>query len=266
MDKNILGKVQISGKIKCLTGLHIGASKENMEIGAIDSPVVRDPITREPYIPGSSLKGKMRALLEKALAADLGIVGETNRRNIGTKNNQVWVHVCNDIAEASACSICRIFGSTGHNGKNFPSRLIVRDAYLTRESEKKLSDIDTGLQYTEWKFENAIDRVTSAANPRQLERVPRGAEFDFELIYNVEETENLETDLLNLDLAIELIKLDAIGGHGSRGYGKVEIAIDCIKGITVEALKTDAVSAVEIKSLKDANNLLTAFQAKTVGA
>lgn len=267
MDKNILGKVLISGKIKCLTGLHIGASKENMEIGAIDSPVVRDPISREPYIPGSSIKGKMRALLEKAQATDLGIVGTSMRRNIGTKSNEVWVHVCNDAQTALNCPICRIFGSTGHNGgKNFPSRLIVRDAYLTRESEKKLSDIDTGLQYTEWKFENAIDRVTSAANPRQLERVPRGAEFDFELIYNVEETENLETDLLNLDLAIKLIKLDAIGGHGSRGYGKVDIAIDYIKGIPVKSLTSDTVSDIEMKSLKDSNNLLTALQANTAGA
>jgi len=266
MDKNILGKIQISGKIKCLTGLHIGTSKENMEIGAIDSPVVRDPITREPYIPGSSIKGKMRSLLEKALAANLGIIGTNGRRNIGTRNNEVWVHVCDDAQTALNCPICRIFGSTGHNGgKNFPSRLIVRDAYLTKESVEKLSDIDTGLQYTEWKFENAIDRVTSAANPRQLERVPRGAEFDFELIYNVEENINLQVDLQNLNLALELIQLDAVGGHGSRGYGKVEISSDCIKGVPVSALKGEGVSIVEIKSLKDANSLLAVFQANTTG-
>lgn len=267
MDKNLIGKIQITGKIKSLTGLHIGASKENMEIGAIDSPVVRDPVTREPYIPGSSIKGKMRALLEKALAVELGIVGTTNRRNIGTRNNEVWVHVCDDAQMALTCSICRIFGSTGHNGgKNFPARLIVRDAYLTKESVEKLSDIDTGLQYTEWKFENAIDRVTSAANPRQLERVPRGAEFDFELIYNVEDTSTILDDMKNLNLAIQLIKLDALGGHGSRGYGKVDIIIDSIKGLPVGSFIKEEIKPVEIKGFNEVNELIEVFKTNPSGA
>ncbi len=266
MNRHILGKVQISGKIKCLTGLHIGASKENIEIGAIDSPVVRDPVTREPYIPGSSIKGKMRALLEKALAVELGIVGTTKRRNIGTRNNEVWIHVCDDATEAVECSICRIFGSTskGEGKKNFPARLLVRDAYLTKDSIEKLSDIDTGLQYTEWKFENAIDRVTSAANPRQLERVPRGAEFEFELIYNVEDTDSLSKDMENLNLAIELLKLDALGGHGSRGYGKVEISIDCIKGMPVDVLKGKG-EVTEVADLRDINVIINAFRSRIVG-
>ena len=262
MNKNIIGKIQITGKIKCLTGLHIGASKENMEIGAIDAPVVRDPVTREPYIPGSSLKGKMRSLLEKALATELGIVGTTNRRNIGTRANEVWIHVCDDAGDAEKCPICRIFGSTGHNnGKNFPARLIVRDAYLTKDSVERLSDIDTGLQYTEWKFENAIDRITSAANPRQLERVPRGAEFDFEMIYNVEKTEDLEIDLKNLHLALELVKLDALGGHGSRGYGKVDIVIDSIKGIPIKSLISDTGEVCHVSNLRESSSLISIFKA-----
>jgi len=235
MDKNLLGKILVKGKIICLTGLHIGSSKENMEIGAVDSPVVRDPITREPYIPGSSLKGKMRALLEKAL-------GKTPERSIG---ENVKIHVCNDSNDAIKCDVCRLFGSTGKNknqnqeeGTNFPARLIVRDAYLTKESVERLSDIDTGLQYTEWKFENAIDRITSSANPRQLERVPRGAEFEFELIYNVEDTKTFKNDIENLRFAIELLKLDALGGHGSRGYGKVNIEIENIQIYKTDDLKT----------------------------
>jgi len=252
MDKNLLGKILVRGKIVCLTGLHIGASKENMEIGALDSPVVRDPVTREPYIPGSSLKGKMRALLEKALATKLDIVGEKNRRNIGTKRNNVFIHVCDKAEDAIKCDICRLFGSTGINdGTNFPARLIVRDAYLTKESVEKLSDIDTGLQYTEWKFENAIDRITSAANPRQLERVPRGAEFEFELIYNVEDTKTFSEDIKNLNFALELLKLDALGGHGSRGYGKVDIIIDDIDVYKTDDLKSKNVT----QKFKDMNEL-----------
>ncbi len=253
MDKNILGKILITGKIICLTGLHIGSSKENMEIGALDSPVVRDPVTREPYIPGSSLKGKMRALLEKALATKLNIIGDINRRNIGTKNNKVLIHVCNDANDAIKCDICRLFGSTGTNGgTNFPARLIVRDAYLTKESVEKLSDIDTGLQYTEWKFENAIDRITSSANPRQLERVPRGAEFEFELIYNIEDENTFKSDIENLNFVMELLKLDALGGHGSRGYGKVDIQIDKIDVYKTEDLKAKKTT----KSLTNMNELL----------
>jgi CRISPR-associated protein Csm3 len=261
MDKNLIGKIKITGKIVCKTGLHIGASKENVEIGAIDSPVVRDPFTREPYIPGSSIKGKMRSLLEKALAIQLGILELNNRRNIGTGNNPVYIHVCDDAENAIKCPICRLFGSTGKRGrgKNFPARLIVRDAYLTEESVEKLNNIDTGLQYTEWKFENAIDRVTSSANPRQLERVPRGAEFEFEIIYNVEDENTVEDDLDNLILSIELLKLDALGGHGSRGYGKVEINFKEIVPITINDLKTGAVESHKFPDFSNKAEIIKIF-------
>lgn len=259
MDKNILGKIKVSGKIECLTGLHIGASKENLEIGAIDAAVVRDPITKQPYIPGSSIKGKLRALLEKALATKLQIIGTTNRRNIGSRN-EVYIHVCDDASKAIECDICRLFGSTGNNGgKNFPSRILVRDAYLTDESVEKLSDIDTGLQYTEWKFENAIDRVTSSANPRQLERVPRGAEFNFNFVYNIEDLNNLDKDIENIKLAIRLLELDALGGHGSRGYGQVKINIEKIEIFDLDGIKTKT-SKDELKNLDDLKDVKKYFQ------
>ncbi len=261
MEKPILGKIIMMGTIECLTGLHIGASKENMEIGAIDAPVVRDPVTREPYIPGSSLKGKMRALLEKALSSNNTNIAN-NKRNIGTRNNPIFIHVCDDYNLALSCQLCRIFGSSGkEGGKNFPARLIVRDSYLEDESLKKLSEIDTGLQYTEWKFENAIDRVTSAANPRQIERVPKGAEFRFEMIYNVEDRKQIEEDLKNLNLAIELLKLDSLGGHGSRGYGKVDVKFDCVKAMTVEHIKGDSPDGIkEVKSLEQINEIINLFK------
>ncbi|ACI20619.1 type III-A CRISPR-associated RAMP protein Csm3 [Thermodesulfovibrio yellowstonii] len=261
MNRNLIGKIQMKGKIKCLTGLHIGAAKENIEIGAIDASVVRDPVTREPYIPGSSLKGKLRALLEKSLSIKLGIIGTENRINIGTKTNPVYIHVCTDADKAYKCPICRIFGSTGQGGgKNYPSRLIVRDAYLTTESVEELSQIDTGLQFTEWKFENAIDRVTSAANPRQLERVPRGAEFEFEFIYNVEDKETVLEDLESITLAIELLKLDSLGGHGSRGYGKIQINFEDIKCFSLEYLKSGQGEVKSITDLSKKEELLSVFK------
>jgi len=260
MERPILGKIIMTGTIECLTGLHIGASKENMEIGAIDSPVVRDPVTREPYIPGSSLKGKLRALLEKALSSDDPQIAQ--KTNIGTRNNPINIHVCSDINSAQKCQLCRIFGSSGRDGgKNFPARLIVRDSYLDEDSLKKLSEIDTGLQYTEWKFENAIDRVTSAANPRQIERVPKDAVFKFEMVYNVENTGDIESDLKNLNLAIELLKHDSLGGHGSRGYGKVDIKFECIKAMTVGYIKGKEPEEIkEIKTLTELEDIKKLFQ------
>lgn len=260
MERKLLGKVVMSGTIQCLSGLHIGASDENMEIGGIDSPVVRDPITREPYIPGSSLKGKLRALLEKVLSITNSAI--LNKRDIGTPNNPVKIHVCDNADDAIKCLLCRIFGSTGKDGgKNFPARIIVRDAYLTADSVYRLSDIDTGLQYTEWKFENAIDRVTSSANPRQLERVPKGAEFSFELIYNVEDNSHINDDLNNIKTVINLLKLDSLGGHGSRGYGKIDVKFDCIKAMAMDYLKDEKKEdIVEINSLEDTSKIVDLFK------
>lgn len=214
--KPILGKIIIQGQILCKTGLHIGSSKETLEIGGLDSPVVRDPITREPYIPGSSLRGKLRSLLEK----------KENKHANRHSGQGVYRHECTD----KSCTVCRLFGATADkredkNSENQPARLCVRDARLTEESLKELDAIDTGLQYTELKFENALDRITAAANPRQIERVPAGTRFRFEMVYTAE-TENkaeIETDLKNLLGCLNMLHDDYLGGHGSRGYGQVKI-------------------------------------------
>jgi len=204
----LLGKVLLSGKLRCRTGLHVGASKETLEIGGIDSPVVRDPLTRQPYIPGSSLKGKLRCLMERK-----------SNLTFKSKTGQGFRHECTD----RACEVCRLFGSTGGTeGDNIPSRLIVRDLFMTEESLEMLERAETPLQYTEWKFENALDRVTSAANPRQLERVPAGTVFGYQIIYDMrDDRDEAKQDLLNLILAMQLLEDDALGGHGSRGYGRV---------------------------------------------
>lgn len=227
--RELLGKIFIGGEIECLTGLHIGATKENMEIGALDSPVVRDPKTREPVVPGSSLKGKMRCLLEKSTK------GILPNREGGTASNSVKRHECDSGAQAKLCPVCRLFGSTkgkANGDSNFPARLKVRDCSLRNLAE--LEKIDTGLYLTEWKFENALDRVTSAANPRNIERVPRGAKFSMKMVYDVDELASLGADLENLRLAIRLLEDDALGGHGSRGYGQVKITISSVECRTMD--------------------------------
>lgn len=260
--RKILGKIEISGWLECKTGLHIGASKENLEIGALDSPVVRDPLSQEPYIPGSSLKGKLRALLEKAYPDLL-----PNRSG----GSGISRHECNDWdgsnAESSGekfpgalfCPVCRLFGSTGpgEKNRNFPARIKVRD--LSLRNKDKLENIDTGLQYTEWKFENGIDRVTSAANPRNLERVPKGAEFNLNLIYDVEDVETLAADIANLRLALRLLHDDALGGHGSRGYGQVELHITTIQARSIAHYRGETGYVKNLSTLDEIDQLCSFF-------
>ncbi|SFM73970.1 type III-A CRISPR-associated RAMP protein Csm3 [Thermodesulforhabdus norvegica] len=230
--RKLLGKILISGTMTCLTGLHIGASKESLEIGALDAPVVRDPITKEPYVPGSSFKGKLRALLEKAfpdLLPNRDGGSKTSRHEClnwekGKNCNKNFGNIEMSYPGDLNCPVCRLFGSLGD--KNFPARLKVRDMRLTEESRQVLERIDTGLLYTEWKFENGIDRITSAANPRSLERVPAGTIFRCSMVYDVEDLNQMVEDLRNLQFALRLLENDSLGGHGSRGYGHVVFSFD----------------------------------------
>lgn len=211
----LIGKVIIDGNILCKTGLHIGGSESALAIGGVDSAVIRDPLTGRPYIPGSSLKGKLRSLLERALEKDFNRNGGSGIRR----------HECND----PSCPVCRLFGASvdaqDANGCNLPSRLIVRDAFLNDESAAELEEIEGNLPYTEEKTENGLDRVTCAANPRQIERVPAGAGFDFQIIYSVEDRDQAAEDLDHLEALLRLLKDDALGGGGSRGNGRVTFTV-----------------------------------------
>lgn len=202
---------KLEGKIKLLSGLHIGGNKDNIEIGGIDNPVVKNHITGLPYIPGSSIKGKMRFFLEWKLEKKLDL-----------KNGEP--HSCKE----QDCPICRIFGNTDKDKKYGPTRLSVRDCdlILSKEEEEKLENNE--LNILEDKVENRINRLTgSAIDPRHIERVVPGTFFKFELIYKIFE---IETDENNKDEefwdevlnALYYLQEDALGGSGSRGYGKFE--------------------------------------------
>ncbi|MDD4281826.1 MAG: type III-A CRISPR-associated RAMP protein Csm3 [Candidatus Methanofastidiosa archaeon] len=204
----LLGKVVFEGTIYCETGLHIGSGQSTMEIGAIDSSVIRDPMTDEPYIPGSSLKGKIRSLMERHLGKPL-VKGKISR------------HQCSDFN----CELCRLFGSSSSDpkGNNVPSRLMFRDAMLTEKGKKNLVKC---ANYTEIKSENSIDRITSQADKRDIERVPRGAEFLFNIVYDVSDTTQVSEDIQNLLDGIMLLEADYLGGNGSRGYGSVRLTLE----------------------------------------
>lgn len=207
---------KIIGKIEVKSGLHIGGGNDKVEIGGMDNPVIKNPLTGEPYIPGSSIKGKMRALLEWKE----GLVGiyEGKPCQCGGPD----------------CHICRVFGHGNSNDPEEqrkarlrgPTRLIVRDAELSEEYKEK--NLPKGKQILEDKKENCLNRITAHANPRPLERVVPGVTFEFEIVYRIIDMEYKykEDDLALFDSVVKeglrLLEKDFLGGGGSRGNGRIK--------------------------------------------
>ena len=187
-------KLVIEGTIVIKTGMHIGGSSDFSAIGAIDSPVVRDTLTRLPLIPGSSLKGKMRYLLAKEL------------------NNGILLNEPNNDQD----EILRLFGSS-EKDKIRRARLKFNDIKLSNLAELETFNVSS----TEVKFENTIDRKTAVANPRQIERVIAGSKFDFEIFYNLDDIKEVEKDFENIKQGFDLLEFDNLGGHGTRGSGRI---------------------------------------------
>ncbi len=208
----LLHKLHITGKITVITGLHIGGSEVELDIGGMDKEVIKikQDNKRIPYIPGSSLKGKLRALIA---------------RQKGYKTLK------DDKAETLA-----LFGSANFkkNVPKTPSRLIVRDSYSIGEIS------------TEDKAENTINRLTGEANPRHMERVSKGAIFALDMILDIYQGDS-ETKLLEtVDLGLQILKEDYLGGSGTRGNGKVNISDMTIKKMVF--LDTGAVEYTDTHS------------------
>lgn len=207
---------KITGTILLQSGLHIGAGKDGVEIGGLDNPIIKNPLSNAPYIPGSSLKGKMRSLLEASLLATRP---ETRKFIEEDKPCQCAQRDC------PVCTIFGVSGSASNGGNAGPTRILVRDALLTPEYD---SLFRRGELPMEIKYENAINRCTGKANPRPLERVPAGVRFAFNIgfrVYGGDGDELMEW----VFRALRLVELDALGGSGSRGCGEVrfqDIAID----------------------------------------
>ena len=208
-------KIQITGQIEVITGMHIGGNSAFAAIGAIDSPVVKDTGTNLPLIPGSSLKGKIRTLLAR-------------------KYNQSIVEPNKD-----AECIARVFGRAGKD-KPVRSRLIFSDMLLSNKDELRKQGVQT---LTEVKFENSINRQTAVANPRQIERVIRGAKFDLDIIYEVDEMNDIYDDLKILSEGMKMLQYDYLGGSGSRGYGKVKFK-DIIAEVVIGEVEDNIIEEV----------------------
>ena len=194
------GKILIKCDLVVRTGLHIGGSSSFSAIGTVDSPVIRDPFTGLPIVPGSSLKGKLRTLLARRSCVN----GET-------------------LPDFSADGevLLRMFG--GSEPVRF-ARLQFADAFLLNYDQLK------GVGVTEVKTENAISRANSVANPRQIERVIAGAKFGVSIVYDVTDPAQVEEDLSLLAKGMKLLQMDYLGGHGSRGSGRVSLKNFALEG------------------------------------
>ncbi len=262
-----IGKLVLEGELHCATGLHIGAGKGSLEIGGADNPVIKDSLGR-PYVPGSSLRGRLRSLLEQAhgLAVPSELVYLSRR-----KGQEVRIHQ-SDRPDDEICLLFgrnpgrmeRVSGEALENRAASPARLTVCDAPLdggsiTPQMQEHLDD-----ELTEVKSENAIDRITAQANPRTLERVPAGARFHARFVIDIlcEEDKSLPALLAE---GLRLLEDDTLGGGGSRGSGRVRFGglrliwrgksfyasgapeIELLTGADVAALQT-AVAAPDFAS------------------
>jgi CRISPR-associated protein Csm3 len=207
------GHYIIKGTFQCIDGLRIGGSKTTLDVGGTDNPILRHPLTKVPYVPGSSLKGKMRSLLEQKLDKIVEDRGAGKPCDCGQSN----------------CCICTIFGCAKSNNTKTVSRAIFRDCQLTSESLEALKKArEEGIFYSEAKSEVLIDRNKNTAartGPRTQERIPEGCNLHFEIVLRVFEGDDYKEHVKTIKDGLTLIENDTLGGSGTRGYGHVKFDI-----------------------------------------
>ncbi len=218
----LLKTKKITGDIVVITGLHIGGSSDTIEIGGMDNPIIKHPVTSDPYIPGSSLKGKMRSLIEW----ETGKVIASEGKPCG----------------CGKCEVCRVYGSSNKDSQQGPTRIIVRDSYILETIKKAFLDNNTPI--LEEKNENTINRITAVANPRPIERVVPGIKFRLDILFKIIDTgDGGQTDEKYLSevvlKSLALLELDYLGGGGSRGNGKIKFENLQVDGENVELPKVD---------------------------
>lgn len=195
----------IKGEIVCQTGLHIGGSNDNIDIGGTDTVVIRDSVSDLPFIPGSSLKGKLRSLLE--------LNDKTSAESVIANDGKASTDV--------NCVAAQIFGVSADKGDGlkFPTRIIVRDSFPTEASLELWDKQEDIVRGTELKYENVLNRIDSSATPRNIERIPKGSTFNFEIVFSVYGEDN--DNLSSVFEAMNLLEDNYLGGSGSRGFGKI---------------------------------------------
>lgn len=199
-------------KLELLSGLYIGGNDSGFDIGGADSDVIRNPLTNEPYIPGSSLKGKLKSLLKYHIK-EVDII----EKDIVFKDSNI-TNIFKPIDE----------------GNVKITRAIFRDLTLTKESEKELQNILGKGCFTEIKAENKVNPISGKSDsPRFIERVPAGAIFEGEIVLNVFDGDNKEIMMDNIKKSLKLLEMNYLGGNGTRGYGRVKVEFDEFKEVNL---------------------------------
>lgn len=230
-NHQIASKVFIKGYVVLRSGLCIGGTDTGLGVAGADRVVVRNPLTFRPYIPGSSLKGRMRSLMER-LAGEFGTYPQGNvgapLKKASTPTGQL---------------VCDLFGVSSDDKAQLPGRLTVRDGQLVNFKTLEATDA-LDLPYTEIKTEAAIDRLTAKATPHHTERVPAGAVFALDMVVTAyqggADAEGIPTDDLvalvkGALTGLRLVADDALGASGSRGYGKCAFHVQEVALMTPEA-------------------------------
>lgn len=205
-------KMQLTGSMEVVTGMHIGGSTAFSAIGAVNAPVVRDILSGMPIVPGSSFKGKMRSLLARQYNPDLKAEPNEDTERI-----------------------TRLFGSSKKEEVK-RGRVLFRDMFLGNIVDLRQRGIENMVEI---KSENRIQRLTSTADPRQIERIIKGAIFNLELIYEVMEETEIVEDIETLIVGMKLLQYDYLGGNGSRGYGQVkfeDLQLNVVQGKVPEEI------------------------------
>ena len=211
MPTHLQKHIRVSGTLRVLNGLRIGAGGETMEIGALDNPIIRHPFSKLPYLPGSSLKGKLRSLLETK--------GFTTEKHTTKPTRRPGPCGCGN------CVVCWLFGCGEVRNTREPTRLVFRDAFLTPQHREKLQSLlEQGILYSETKSEVVMDRVTgkvASVGPRTMDRIMAGTDLDFAISVRVFDGDDVNEIRDVLVEALKMLHQDTLGGSGSRGYGWV---------------------------------------------
>lgn len=209
--KKLVKHAELTGTMVVQTGLRIGAGGSSLEIGGLDNPILRHPLTRQPYVPGSSLKGKLRSLLE------------VNKYCIGKFHEP---RATSGPCGCGGCVVCWLFGCGDVRNTSEPTRLIFRDCMMREESVKKLEPLlAEGVFYSEVKTEVTMDRASGKvgqAGPRSMDRIAAGTELDFRITVRVFEGDDEEQMKQTIKHALQLLEKEGLGGSVSRGYGQVK--------------------------------------------
>lgn len=208
--KKLIKHIEVTGVLRAVTGLRIGAGGSSLEIGGLDNPILRHPATRVPYVPGSSLKGKLRSLLE------------VNRyRAEGFQEPAAQEGPC----RCNRCAVCWLFGCGDARSTTEPTRLIFRDCPFLEEEVKQQADLlREGIFYSEVKSEVTMDRArgtVGGAGPRSMDRIMAGTGLDFRLTVRVLEGDDESQMKAALLHAFRLLQREGLGGSVTRGYGQV---------------------------------------------